>query len=90
MSRLDRKRLSREVATRMGPSVGPSASAPAPGTYLTDGSALFCVRRARPAERGDQLVVELEDCQTLDLYAYPASKLAVQGLRTVTPLTPVP
>lgn len=74
----------------MVPGAGRGTSAPEPGTYLTDGSALFCVRRARPAERGDQLVVELEDCQTLDLYAYPASKLAVQGLRTVTPLTPVP
>ncbi len=57
--------------------------APPPGVYLTDETALF--RVADILSHGREMLLELEDCTTLELILCPARKLSRLGLRTVTP-----
>ncbi len=66
--------------------VGPRRGAPADGTYLTDGKALFHVERTLLDGPKGELFVELEDCRTLDLIFCSARSVAALGLRTVQPL----
>jgi hypothetical protein len=76
--------LGRVVSRRRVP-VGPEATvwAPSTDTYLTNEIALFRVADAL-SSRGE-LLLELEDCQTLELILCPARTLAGRGLRTVIP-----
>jgi hypothetical protein len=53
------------------------------GDYLTDGDALYRVAGVILGSRGVRMV-ELEDCRTLELYAYDGPGLAAHGLRPVT------
>jgi hypothetical protein len=53
-----------------------------PGTYLTDGRALLRVE-SRIDVPGDDPLVELENCQTLDTVMWPARDLLARGLRRI-------
>jgi hypothetical protein len=60
----------------------------AAGTYVTDERRLFRVVRALAAssERASQqLLLELEDCGTLELVLFPSAALSRAGLRRVVP-----
>jgi hypothetical protein len=60
--------------------------APSTGTYLTDGTALYRVADALSGRH--ELLLELEDCGTLELILCPARTVAGLGLSTVTPALP--
>jgi hypothetical protein len=63
---------------------------PLDGGYLTDGRALFHVERTLLENPHGELLVELEDCTTLELIVCSAQSLADLGMRPVKPLTPAP
>lgn len=54
--------------------------------YLTDGETLFHIERTVLDDPKGQLLVELEDCATLELIVCPARSVAELGLRPVEPL----
>ncbi len=54
--------------------------------YLTDGERLFHVERTLIDNPMGQLLVELEDCTTLELIVCSARSVAELGLRPVQPL----
>ena len=56
--------------------------------YLTDGTALFHVERTLLDDPHGELLVELEDCATLELIVCSARSVAELGMRRVQPLTP--
>jgi hypothetical protein len=56
--------------------------------YLTDGETLFHIERTVVDQPQGQLLVELEDCATLELIVCSARSVAELGLRPVKPLTP--
>jgi hypothetical protein len=58
--------------------------------YLTDGRALFHVERTLFDDPRGELLVELEDCATLELIVCSARSVAELGMRPVTPLAPTP
>jgi hypothetical protein len=66
----------------------PSAE-PLDRSYLTDGDRLFHVERTLIDNAHGELLVELEDCATLDLLVCSACSIAELGLRPVQPL-PLP
>lgn len=53
--------------------------------YVTDGRTLFHVERTLFDEDGDELLVELEDCATLELIVCSAHLVAGLGMRPVQP-----
>jgi len=55
------------------------------GTYVTDGATLFRVAHAMPDRSRGELLVELEDCRTLELILCSSRALANLHLATVTP-----
>jgi hypothetical protein len=55
--------------------------------YLTDGETLFHIERTVVDRPRGQLLVELEDCSTLELIVCSARSAAELGLRPVKPLT---
>jgi hypothetical protein len=55
--------------------------------YLTDGETLFHIERTVVDQPKGQLLVELEDCSTLELIVCSARSVADLGLRPVKPLT---
>lgn len=57
--------------------------------YLTDGETLFHVERTLVEDPKGELLVELEDCQTLELIVCSARSIAELGLRPVQPLAPM-
>jgi hypothetical protein len=59
--------------------------APCAGAYLTNGEALFRVAHAISDGPRRELLLELEDCATLEIVLCPACSLAESGLRSVTP-----
>ena len=59
---------------------------PFDGGYLTDGETLFRIERTIVESAGGDLLVELEDCATLELIVCPARSVADLGLRPVQPL----
>ncbi len=62
--------------------------APSPGSYLTNGAALFRVAHAISDNAKGDLFLELEDCGTLEVVLCPARAVAESGLRSVTPAIP--
>jgi hypothetical protein len=66
---------------------GESAPAPFDGGYLTDGETLFHIERTLVEDPRGNLLVELEDCATLELIVCSARLVAELGLRPVRPLT---
>jgi hypothetical protein len=65
---------------------GDPAFIPLTGGYLTDGEALFHIERTLVEDARGDLLVELEDCATLELIVCSARSLAQLALRTVQPL----
>jgi len=55
------------------------------GSYVTDGASLFRVAHTLSDQRGGELLVELEDCQTLELVLCSAAAMADMRLHSVTP-----
>lgn len=62
------------------------AEAPFDHGYLTDGETLFHVERTVVDQPKGQLLVELEDCATMELIVCSARSVAELGLRPVKPL----
>jgi hypothetical protein len=56
--------------------------------YLTDGTALFHVERTLVDNPRGELLIELEDCMTLDLIVCSVRSVAELGMRPVQPLVP--
>jgi hypothetical protein len=54
--------------------------------YLTDGETLFHIERTLLNSPKSELLVELEDCGTLELIVCSARSVAEFGLRPVKPL----
>lgn len=63
---------------------------PLDGNYLTDGRALFHVERTLLDSPHGELLIELEDCATLELIVCSAESVAELGMRPVKPLAPAP
>jgi hypothetical protein len=63
------------------------AAVPFDRGYLTDGKALFHIERTLVGSPHGELLVELEDCGTLDLIVCSARAVAELGMRPVQPLT---
>jgi hypothetical protein len=64
-----------------------SSSTPFDGGYMTDGQTLFHIERTLMDDPHGNLLVELEDCATLELIVCSARSAAELGLRPVLPLT---
>ena len=60
---------------------------PFAGGYLTDGETLFRIERTLVGDSRGELLVELEDCATLELIVCAARSVGDLGLRPVQPLT---
>jgi hypothetical protein len=58
--------------------------------YLTDGQALFHVERTLLGDPHGELLVELEDCATLELIVCSARSVIELGMRPVQPLALAP
>jgi hypothetical protein len=54
--------------------------------YLTDGRVLFHVERTLLDDPNGELLVELEDCATLELIVCSARSVVELGMRPVEPL----
>jgi hypothetical protein len=61
-------------------------STPLDRGYLTDGETLFHIERTLVEDPQRELLVELEDCATLELIVCSARSVAELGLRPVQPL----
>ena len=62
-----------------------SAGLPAVGDYLTDGSALFSVLKVLGDEQQSTVLLELEDCRTLELVVCASETIRRGRLATVAP-----
>jgi hypothetical protein len=60
---------------------------PFEGGYLTDGETLFRIERTLVEDPKGDLLVELEDCGTLELIVCSARLMGELGLRPVRPLS---
>lgn len=69
----------------VGGNISNSATAPFDGGYLTDGETLFHIERTLVNDPRGELLVELEDCTTLELIVCSARSVAELGLRPVKP-----
>ncbi len=63
---------------------------PSGGSYLTDGTALFCVAQTLSDTTSGELFLELENCGTLDVVLCPVGSVREVGLRPVAPALGVP
>lgn len=63
------------------------SSIPLGGGYVTDGETLFHIERTLVEDMRGDLLVELEDCATLELIVCSTRAMAHLGLRPVRPLT---
>ena len=63
-----------------------AVAAPIDRGYLTDGETLFHIERTLVEDPKGELLVELEDCGTLELIVCSARSVAELGLRPVKPL----
>jgi hypothetical protein len=68
-----------------GSSTSESSTIPFEGGYLTDGETLFHIERTLVNDPRGGLLVELEDCTTLELIVCSARSVAELGLRPVQP-----
>ena len=59
---------------------------PFQGGYLTDGETLFRIERTLVQDARGDLLVELEDCGTLELIVCSSRLVGELGLRPVQPL----
>ena|SRR5437764_2905524 len=81
-----------DVAVRhaIGISGRPGAGAAEPGLsagdYITDGSSLFHVEHTHMDSGSGTLLVEMEDCVSLELSVWSADALAARPVRCVTPV----
>jgi hypothetical protein len=66
-------------------STSDSSTIPFDGGYLTDGETLFHIERTIFKDPRGELLVELEDCITLELIVCSARSVAELGLRPVQP-----
>jgi hypothetical protein len=74
----------RDADTHAAQELAPS---PQDSGYLTDGRALFHVERTLLDSPHGELLIELEDCATLELIVCSAKSVAELGMRPVKPLT---
>jgi len=73
------------------PGAGAAEPGLSAGDYLTDGSSLFHVEHTHVDSGSGALLVEMEDCVTLELSVWSADALAARPVRWVTPVrTPEP
>jgi hypothetical protein len=63
----------------------PGAEVPLEGRYVTDGASLFRVANAIRDTRRGELLLEIEDCRTLELTLCPADAVVLLELETVVP-----
>ncbi|HEY2630893.1 MAG TPA: hypothetical protein VGI26_00775 [Solirubrobacteraceae bacterium] len=56
--------------------------------YLTDGISLYRVERTLVDDPHGELLIELEDCLTMELIVCSAQSVAELGMRPVQPLVP--
>ena len=74
----------------VGIPASPSAGAIEPGLsagdYITDGASLFHVEHTHRDRGSGTLLVEMEDCVTLELSVWSADALAARPVRYVTPV----
>jgi hypothetical protein len=63
-----------------------AVGAPVDRGYLTDGETLFHIERTLVDNPKGELLVELEDCGTLELIVCSARSVSELGLRPVKPL----
>lgn len=75
----------RDRSDRVAVSDEDTAWAPSAGEYLTNGATLFCVGHTLSDLVSGELILELEDCGTLDLVLCPVRTLTALGLRSVAP-----
>ncbi|HEU0250351.1 MAG TPA: hypothetical protein VFR48_06475 [Solirubrobacteraceae bacterium] len=68
--------------TQAGEELAPD---PLESRYLTDGRALFHVERTLVDNPHGELLIELEDCATLELIVCSAKSVAELGMRPVKP-----
>jgi hypothetical protein len=71
-------------------SASESPSIPFDGEYLTDGETLFHIERTLVEDARGEVLVELEDCATLELIVCSSRAVTELGLRPVRPLARVP
>jgi hypothetical protein len=65
-----------------------TAHVPLDRGYLTDGISLFHVERTLVDNPRGELLIELEDCLTMELIVCSARSVAELGMRPVQPLLP--
>jgi hypothetical protein len=80
-------RRGRPITTTDPSQVETLAEIPFAGGYLTDGETLFRIERTLVEDARGDLLVELEDCETLELIVCSARSVGELGLRPVQPLT---
>jgi hypothetical protein len=74
----------RDPDTQAGEELAPD---PLESGYLTDGRTLFHVERTLVDNPHGELLIELEDCATLELIVCSAKSVAELGMRPVKPHT---
>lgn len=77
-----------QVAPEPAPEGAPPPSPPGlppEGAYVTDGESLYRVANSIRDPRDGELIIELEDCRTLELILCSASVIADLRLCAVTP-----
>ncbi len=79
-------RRAKTAATAKSEKAQAVAGMPFEGGYLTDGETLFRIERTLVEDWRGDLLVELEDCGTLDLIVCSARLVGELGLRPVQPL----
>jgi hypothetical protein len=80
MARVHQRDADAQAAQELAPS-------PLESGYLTDGRALFHVERTLLDRPHGELLIELEDCATLELIVCSAKSVAELGMRPVKPVT---
>lgn len=83
MARVDRRDLQNEAQR-----AGDTQAIALDRGYITDGTALFHVERTLVDNPHGELLIELEDCMTLELIVCSTRSVAELGMRPVQPLTP--
>jgi hypothetical protein len=75
------------IATTRPENAQAVAGVPFEGGYLTDGETLFRIERMLLEDPRGDLLVELEDCGTLELIVCSARLMGELGLQPVQPLS---